>query len=573
MCVLSGAIKMKWGLAVLLSTVGLPSLQLGVAPIANAQEAPSLNAAQCVALTGMTIPAAQIMLPTLGARIAKASIVAADPKGQSHPDYCLVVGEIASNDRSAPSIEFNVGLPTTWNHKAFMLGGGGFDGFIPDVTGTPLNAEGGPTPLARGYAVFASDSGHKTSGPPLALDATFALNREVFLNWEGDALKKTHDAALAVIQQAYGKRPEKAYFAGGSGGGREALHVAARWPADWDAVIAEYPARNGALLALGALRNSQALALPGAYPPPAKRALVFQAALERCDGLDGVKDGIISNVRGCRTVFDPGKAKFHGVALRCLGGADTGPTCLSDAELLTLRTIDSTSPLPFRFATEDTSLPGLNVYTSDTGRPPTSLAQAATTLFAFGTVQPATPMAPGMPFFSVIANEIVRYMVAQDPAFDPLKFDIEHPGRYSTRLRELSLLDARDLAMGGFAKKGGKILILQGTDDMEVSPRATEAYYAQLRQSLGEATVAKMIRFYEVPGFAHTVGSVFRATWDPVSAIEGWVEHDTDPADHLVVTDAIGVPGRTRPLCPYPNWPKYRTGDVNAATSFVCAFQ
>jgi hypothetical protein len=33
-----------------------------------------------------------------------------------------------------------------------------------------------------------------------------------------------------------------------------------------------------------------------------------------------------------------------------------------------------------------------------------------------------------------------------------------------------------------------------------------------------------------------------------------------------------GVPGRTRPLCRYLDWPKYKgVGDVNAASSFTCA--
>ena len=557
-------------IAALLPAASLCLLLVGVATAANAQETPSLSAAQCAALAGMTIPAARIGLPTSGARITKASMVAADAKGAPHPDYCLVVGEIAPVDKAAPNIEFNLGLPASWNGKAFMLGGGGFDGFIPDVTGTPMTAEGAPAPLARGYAVFSSDSGHKSSGPPLALDASFALNREALLNWEGDALKKTHDAALAVIRQAYGRRPAVAYFAGGSGGGREALQAAARWPADWDAVIALYPARNGVQLALQALRTSQALAAPGAYIPPAKRALDYQAALERCDGLDGVKDGVISGVAGCHAVFDPATASLNGVPLRCPGGADAGPNCLSDAELAALRAIDRPSPLPFALATGDKILPGFNVYTSDTGRPPTSQMQGAVTLFAFGMAQPATPPGPGMSFFFTIADQVLRYMVTQDPASDPLKFDIDHPGRYAARLRELSELDARDLAMAGFARKGGKLLILQGTDDMEVSPRATEAYYEQLRASLGEAAVARMVRFYEVPGFAHTVSTIFRPTWDPVSAIEGWAEHGVDPGDRLVATDTTGVPGRTRPLCAYPMWPKYKGGEVNAASSFVC---
>jgi feruloyl esterase len=556
----------------LLCAVGL-GLALAASPaVVEAQKRPTLSSAQCAALTGMTIAADRIGLPTSGARITKAALVAAGAQGASHPDYCLVVGEIAPVDKSAPNIEFNVGLPAKWNGKAFMLGGGGFDGFIPDVTGAPLNTESGAPPLARGYAVFSSDSGHKSPpGPPLALNAAFALNHEAFLNFEGDALKKTRDAAFVVIEQAYGERPARAYIAGGSGGGRETLQAVARWPADWDGAVALYPARDGVVLGLGALRASQALAATGAYPSPAKRALLYQAALERCDGLDGVKDGVISDVAGCHAVFDPATASVGGRPLKCPSGAEIAPMCLTETELSALRAIDRPSPLPFPLATGDTSLPGFNVYTEDTGRPVTSQAQGAVTFFAFGTTQPATPPSPGMSFFVTIADQFVRYLIAQDSAFDAMTFDIDHPGRYAARLRELSEIDARDLAMAGFAAKGGKLLILQGTDDMEVSPRATEAYYGQLRQSLGEAAVARTVRFYEVPGFAHTTSTIFKAAWDPVSAIEGWVERGVDPADTLVVTDTGGSPGRTRPLCRYPTWAKYKGGDPNDAASFACA--
>ena len=37
------------------------------------------------------------------------------------------------------------------------------------------------------------------------------------------------------------------------------------------------------------------------------------------------------------------------------------------------------------------------------------------------------------------------------------------------------------------------------------------------------------------------------------------------------MTDTVGVPGRTRPLCDYPKWARYNgTGDVNLAASFTC---
>src|SRR3546814_4658530 len=76
-----------------------------------------------------------------------------------------------------------------------------------------------------------------------------------------------------------------------------------------------------------------------------------------------------------------------------------------------------------------------------------------------------------------------------------------------------------------------------------------------------------MIRYYEVPGYAHTTSSTFNVRWDPWSAMEDWAEQGIDPADKLVIADATGRKGRSRPLCEYPKWAKYVGGDVNRASS------
>ena len=58
-----------------------------------------------------------------------------------------------------------------------------------------------------------------------------------------------------------------------------------------------------------------------------------------------------------------------------------------------------------------------------------------------------------------------------------------------------------------------------------------------------------------------------------VQCLEQWVEHGTSPAPQIVA-DTAGVPGRTRPLCEYPNWPQYiGNGDINSAASYRCAAQ
>src|SRR3546814_1475437 len=53
------------------------------------------------------------------------------------------------------------------------------------------------------------------------------------------------------------RSPERAYVAGGSGGGREALQAIARWSQDWDGAITIYPGRNMTRIALQAMRSEE----------------------------------------------------------------------------------------------------------------------------------------------------------------------------------------------------------------------------------------------------------------------------------------------------------------------------
>jgi feruloyl esterase len=88
---------------------------------------------------------------------------------------------------------------------------------------------------------------------------------------------------------------------------------------------------------------------------------------------------------------------------------------------------------------------------------------------------------------------------------------------------------------------------------------------------MGAAAVDKSVRFYEVPGFGHAMSNTFNLGWDQLAALENWVEQGIDPANNQIASDSAGVPGRTRPLCRFPTWPKYQgRGDINQASSFKC---
>lgn len=526
----------------------------------------------CEKLQGMAIPAASIGLPTTGATVTSARLMEASGSGATAvPAYCEVGGRILPVDATAPSILFQVGLPVNWNQKAMMFGGGGFNGSVPSVkNNVPAGPADQPTPLGRGYATFASDSGHQ-SGPLTTRDGLFAMNDESLRNYGGDALKKTRDTAVAIIKAHYGTVPATSYFAGGSNGGRETLTAIQRWPADWDGAIAWYPAWNDVAALLAGQVMGRALAQPGAYPNPAKRLALYDAAMEACDALDGVADGIISQQNACNARFDPSTATLRGTPLRCAGGADSGDSCLSDAQIVALKKINS----PFNFKTPmlngDTDHPGFNVWGADTGittwNKPT---QAYVSLVNFNTSQPAFPMPVTAPFMAILGDQWVRYFVARDPNLNSLGFDPENLGPWAARVQEVSrLLDART-DISAFQARGGKLLIAHGLADTVVSSRPTQEYYRRLQAQFGASNVAGFVRYYEVPGYGHASSQVFNAAWDSLTALDAWRIDGKVPVAQ-VVADITGVPGRTRPLCEYPTWPRYRgSGDVDVAASFEC---
>jgi hypothetical protein len=133
------------------------------------------------------------------------------------------------------------------------------------------------------------------------------------------------------------------------------------------------------------------------------------------------------------------------------------------------------------------------------------------------------------------------------------------------------MLDVNQTAYSAFAAKGGKLLIAHGTADVLVSTRATAQYFERMQAAMGAEKVREFARYYEIPGYGHAASTVFNAAWDSLTTLENWVEKNTAPVDQ-VVTDSVGSPGRQRPLCEYPSWPRYRgTGDLKAAASFTCA--
>ena len=544
--------------------------------------APQAQPLACTDLNGMTVAAAAIGLPTTGAVVTSTQTVAASA---TVGEYCKVLGDINPVSANAPKIRFQLNLPTAWNNKALMFGGGGYNGSIATGTGNvPAGPTDKPTPLGRGYATFGSDSGHQ-AGPAGSRDGSFGANDEALHNFGGDALKKTRDVAGSLIEARYGTKAQRTYFAGGSTGGREALIAVSTWPQDFDGAIVLYPAWNATALNLHLGRVTQALAQPNAYPSRAQRKLVFDAALQACDGLDNVVDGLISNQSACEARFDPSTATLNGASIVCPAGQNND-SCLTPQMINALKVFGQSTLLPYRLASGENVSPGYTVWGTDLGIPATGMNAIQTALqptvltLTFGVQQPANPMPPVVdatntpPYGSTFWDQWVKYFVTRDANANPLTLDPLNPGPWQQRIIDLGAIqDANRTDFSGLRTKGGKILMAHGIHDGLVPNRESQQFMSRVRQTMGSAAVADFMRYYEIPGYNHAVSTQFNAAWDSLTTLENWVEQGIAPPPQ-VVADTAAVAGRTRPLCEYPSWPRYNgSGDVNLAASFTCVTQ
>jgi feruloyl esterase len=325
---------------------------------------------------------------------------------------------------------------------------------------------------------------------------------------------------------------------------------------------------------MGALLQGQrimrAMAASGAYPNQAKRKVIYDAAMTVCDELDGIVDGIISNQTACNAIFNPN-------VVRCVGGGDTGNTCLSDAQIEALNIYNTPANFNFDMASGLQSFPGCNVWGADLGMTQADAGgyalQPYVIFLTLGYVQPALPATQLMPYLSPFMDQFMKYAVVRDPTgtFNTLSIDPENPGIYANRISELSKQLDTSTDISAFVAKGGKLLLAHGLQDVLVSTRASEMYWELLQDQFGATNVDKFARFYEVPGTGHAFGAAFTPGWDSLTALENWVERGIAPANQIV-TDTAVHRGRTRPLCEYPTWPKYNgSGDVNSAPNFTCS--
>ncbi|TGE01761.1 tannase/feruloyl esterase family alpha/beta hydrolase [Methylobacterium nonmethylotrophicum] len=132
-----------------------------------------------------------------------------------------------------------------------------------------------------------------------------------------------------------------------------------------------------------------------------------------------------------------------------------------------------------------------------------------------------------------------------------------------------ALNDPTGTFLSTFTAKGGRLLVYQGVADPVFSARDLAAHWQDLaRHNGGGAALADWARLFLVPGMTHCGGGPALDDFDPLTALEAWVERGEAP-DRIAARGAA-FPGRTRPLCPFPQEARYQGGEADRAESFAC---
>ncbi|MGV7218907.1 tannase/feruloyl esterase family alpha/beta hydrolase [Bradyrhizobium sp. UFLA05-112] len=526
----------------------------------------------CASLSGRTIPARLIGLPSGDATVTSASFTpaaAAKAAAPATPDFCKVTGTIAPIDPAAQLINFQLNLPAAWNGKLLQYGGGGYNGTL--VSGLAPLRDAAPDdalPLTRGYATLGTDSGHQAASFAPDRIGKFGLNDEMLTNYGYASYKKVRDVAVALIGALYSKRPARIYYFGGSEGGREGLTMAQRFPADYDGIVSVVPVVQLSMLFQSYIPNN----LPqfrGGWLNPAKSETLAKFVANACDELDGLRDGIVSNYLACQP-------KVNVRALRCPEGADAGDGCLSDAQIAAVQTVHAPHPFPFPMANGVTTYPQW-LYGNEITPDPQRMTM---TRWVMGTAAPTEQLdVATVSQHWLYGSNAVRFFLTRNDKFDVRTY---RPEDFRARVEEVSkILDSTDPDLSAFFAHGGKLILRENMADLAQSPLAGINYFQSVVARLGEATVEASARLYVSPGSTHTGqgtsvldGSAIPTMVDLLEPLDRWASDGVAPADALVQTSKEPAPPFTlkaaRPMCRYPNYPHYTGGEKAAAESYIC---
>lgn len=519
------------------------------------------------------------------------------PAREGAPAFCQAVGSFVTNPATGKTANFMATLPAHWNGKYMQIGCSGHCGqfFVSDpaMPTIVITSQGKPMDaIKRGYAAFATDEGHVgLAGGTWAVKASGQVDQDAVtdLYYRADkVLARMGKAFTTAFYGALAKRPQvitHSYFNGCSGGGRDALVAASYFPTEFDGIIGGSPYSTAGTAFQFAGVPIASLRSPGAFVPADLIKLIDPIVKAQCDKLDGVEDGLIQNPAACN--FRPERD------LPICKPGESGGKCFTSEQAETV------SALLSAVTDEEGNIvqPGLSV----------SEIQA----MSFITPKRPADLTAPEPFpgsdngdvarngYWPLADAMLKVFVHEnDPAFHTrsvIGFRSGGPGPVSNYhivvpRSEVALLhDKARLGTGHFVENYDallnsktKLMIWHNLSDTVLTPYTSyNLYKALARRHGGYGRLQQSIRLFSLPGTPHcSMGGIGPNSFDAIGAMENWVEKGEAP-DSLAATfypvngfgvkDFDKVPGRTMPLCKFPEMARYKGhGDVNDGRNWEC---
>lgn len=490
-------------------------------------------------------PAAFAGVQLDGARITAITPVSAGdytPEGSRQalsdlPAFCRI--DAVATPTSSSLINFQLWVPDgeAWNGKLVTTGNGGYS---PALSYTDMAYA-----MRQGYAVMGGDTGHQTE------DMLWGVtSAEKIIDWGSRSINAITVPGKQLLAELRAEGARRSYYMGCSTGGHQGFAEAQRYPEDFDGIIAGAPGNNRTALNIEFMwrfrANRPANDNLTQYLTGAKLNLLTREAVQACDALDGVTDGVIDDPRQCTS------ARFDVDALLCTG-ADS-PDCLTADQLAAAKAI----------------------YQGP--RNPRTNAQ----LYPGWPVGSESGWSGYMGVNEPVRADFWRYWVFDDPSWNWWTFDFDRDVSYAYA-KIAPLVDQTSTDLSAFKSAGGKMIVYHGWNDPVVSTYDSIDYYGKVRDAQGsQAAMDEFYRMFLVPGMGHCSGgpgaTVLRsedgspaADRDILAALDRWVEQGRPPDDLVASRVAGGAVQRARPLCAYPAQAAYTgTGDTNDAASYVC---
>ncbi|MCB5162365.1 tannase/feruloyl esterase family alpha/beta hydrolase [Marinomonas algarum] len=494
------------------------------------------------------------------------------PSKRITTSHCLVSGVMSK--RLGPNGEryetrFELRLPSRWQSRfAYQFNDSLYQ--ANPAFGTVTGMRASEYAINQGFAVVSSNSGLpiQPSSHPLLLDPQARKDLAYA------AVQGVNPVARQLTEYFYQSPIKFAYGMGQADGGRVAMVAATRFPTMFDGLLVGYPGLNAPKAALQHPWDVQMLSRVSndIRQSLSARDLDFFAhqLLARCDGLDGAYDDMIFAIDACQNVFNPNalvcKSDFDRdcLALEKVGALarmHRGPHNNKNQALYTDWLFDA------GIRSDHWRQWRVNSTVSAWDGKPMSVALGATALAQLYSTPP------------IAVKPDIYALESYLQAFD---FDRDAPAISATTEyftdSAMTLMTPPNVAkptLTAFKQQGGKMLVFHGNSDPVFSVKDTMRWYDFLDFAL-EGRAHELVRFYRIPGMVHGQGGPAADQFNLLSPLMAWVEQQKAPqsivaatrSDNPDVTDSMK--GITRPLCPYPSYARYRSGNPREASSFQC---